>query len=347
MKSNNRYSLMEFLLWNILFMAVAFVWYDNLFKCMDNLTYKESRDKLVRLIILFIVLGISLELKKRRNRFSIFINVVFPYGIYTAVVYWDVKDRYIRIVIGTCIVVFITYSILVLMQRAKKKIRVSQLLKRKVEKIIVAAQKIFATGLAVIICIIAGDVMWNNTIVNTSVEATNYGNTGNTIESNIRTLVKLESNTWKKLSIRERLDVLQVVANVEQNYLGVNDLNVTVREMDDSINGSYDDGKHNIMINFNHIQKDSSWDLVKTVTHEAYHSYEYKLIELYRKVDDNYKKMKIFKNVEEYIYEFDNYNDGSYGIDEYYRQKCEKNAREYSEEAVLDYYEQITDYSEK
>ena len=81
--------------------------------------------------------------------------------------------------------------------------------------------------------------------------------------------------------------------------------------------------------------------MLQTLCHEAYHSYQYCLVEAYRAVDDEEKGLKIFSKAEKYDAEFENYKDAGEDFFEYAAQECERDAREYSEEAVYEYYNRI------
>ena len=97
----------------------------------------------------------------------------------------------------------------------------------------------------------------------------------------------LQEDEWEKLSAQERLDVLQAVANIEQRYLGLpNELNVGVANLDADILGYYTDKTHEIIVSADSLLYDSPWEVLDTICHEAYHSYQYRLVEALNGADE-------------------------------------------------------------
>lgn len=166
------------------------------------------------------------------------------------------------------------------------------------------------------------------------------------LKNNIDTLTQLDDKVWKTLSLQDKLDLMQLVANIEQRYLGTYDLNVEASTMKGCY-GYYDDEKHKIVINLQHLKNDESWQVLDTLAHEAYHAYQHGLVDPYEKADTKQKQLIVFRSVKEYSIEFKNYNSGEDNFEEYYNQKCEEKAREYAKEAVVDYHNKIMQYIEE
>ena len=349
MRTTNTMGIWEFIFNHILYLFIAIIWYKHIFRCLDNFTYKESKMVLTLLIALSIIIGFYIELRKRRNDFSVFVNIMIPYGIYTVLTYFQIKKLTIAIVLCTCSVLSILYALFVLNKRVRHKKKIKKIIKRKIEWIIASTQAIFATGFAIILGIMLIPQITENSLMHAKVEATINEEVDNerSIANNIESLVLLKDDVWKTLSVQKKLDILQMVANIEQRYLGTNELNVESSELEENVNAYYDDRTHKIVINLEHLLNDESWDVVKSVNHEAYHAYQHRLIEVYNEAKDENKKLRVFRNVGDYIKEFSDYNDGLRNFEGYYSQKCEEKARDYSESAVSDYYEKITKYIEE
>lgn len=180
--------------------------------------------------------------------------------------------------------------------------------------------------------------------MNARVKATDsQDQTEETIASNIETLILLDEDAWSILTVQERLDVLQTVANIERYYLGLpNELNVGVANLGKNgetiILASYTDVRHEIIISLSHLLYDSPWDVLDSVCHEAYHSYQCRLVEALNEMSEENQNLKMFSRIRSYAEEIDCYKDGEDSFIDYYSQKCESDARDYAENAVEDYY---------
>ena len=151
-----------------------------------------------------------------------------------------------------------------------------------------------------------------------------------TISNNIMKLSHLYDNTWEILSMEERIDILQTVADIERDFLGLpHDLTVYTASLPNDIAGRYGNYDHGIYVNENCIKNDLPYDLTKTIAHEAHHAFAWCLIAAYEEASEEMKSLVIFENAEKYKEEFDNYNDGAEDIFGYYTQKCESDARDY------------------
>ena len=79
----------------------------------------------------------------------------------------------------------------------------------------------------------------------------------------------------------DRIDVLQTVADIEAAYWGLpHKLTVITSRTAEHILGHYIDQTHTITIDTNHLQQGNSSDILETLTHEAYHAYEYRLADV-------------------------------------------------------------------
>ena len=155
----------------------------------------------------------------------------------------------------------------------------------------------------------------------------------------------LQNEKWIELDVEEKLDVMQTIANIEASYLGLpNELNVSVANLQENRLGSYSDGIRTIYIDLSHLESASAREVLNTCAHEAYHSYQHRLIDAYNSTDENVKNLMLYKKAVTYQAEFENYVDGTQDFDLYYGQSCEADARKYAKSAVEDYYNKIYDY---
>lgn len=201
-------------------------------------------------------------------------------------------------------------------------------------------------GLALIMILSGVNILFGSTIMKSTVNtATQTNLSEQSLANNIEIIALLQDDTWCSLSAQERLNVLQTVANVEQRYLGLsNELNVGAANLREGVMGYYSDNTHEIVIDIDSLLNDSSWEVLDTVCHEAYHSYQHRMVDAFNDADENSKSLKIFHKASYYANEFNNYISGDEDFCGYYYQDCESDARDYAEDAVYDYYWRINEY---
>lgn len=165
------------------------------------------------------------------------------------------------------------------------------------------------------------------------------------LSNNMETIARLREDAWGSLTVQERLDVLQTVANIEQRYLGLpNELNIGAANLDDGILGYYADQTHEIVLDMDSLLHGTSEEMLDTVCHEAYHSYQYRMADAFNEADESSKNLKMFRKANSYAREFENYVNGEKDFCGYYDQDCESDARDYAEDAVEDYCRRINEY---
>lgn len=156
---------------------------------------------------------------------------------------------------------------------------------------------------------------------------------------------RLDEDTWVQLSSREKLDVLQTVANIEARYFGLpHALNVISGNLEHNILACYNDQMHLITIDLHHLEYDSARSVLKSLCHEARHAYQHRLCDVYDGAAETQKTLLLFRSVQCFQQEFSNYVEGSDDPTGYYTQQCETDARAYADEATADYYARIHAY---
>ena len=167
----------------------------------------------------------------------------------------------------------------------------------------------------------------------------------NTIESNIETLALLQDDTWSSLSMTDRIDVLQTIADIEAAYWGLpHKLTVITSHTSENVLGHYIDHTHTITIGTDLLQHGSSRDILETLTHEAYHAYEYRLADVYEDVPDDLKNLRLLNRAKVYSEELNNYTNSEDDLIGYLFQIVEFDSEAYSMAAVERYYDAINTY---
>lgn len=277
------------------------------------------------------------------------VNLLIPYGIYTVLVYFKIRTGFIVTVLRIVLLISVLYTACILGRKIKNRRRYRVIVKRRIERAITSVQIIFAGGMAVIMLAFGVNIFSGSVIMRASTgKELAPPSDSQSISDNIDTVLRLQEEVWAGLSVQERLNVLQTVANIERSYLGIpNELNVGAANLREELLGSYNDNMHEIVISMDSLLNDPVYEVLDTVCHEAYHSYQHRLIDVYNDADAQTRNLRMFRRINDYAEEFDDYQDGYEDFCSYYSQECESDAREYAESAVYDYYEKIQKYLEE
>lgn len=348
MKDRSTMGKIEYVAESIFWGLISMIWYKNiLFRCLPNLTYETSRLVLWGMLVASVVVCSGWFFRKKRTGWSVFVSLLFPYGIYTSGAYWRTLQNRIVIVLLISTVLSLLYGILVMTRRVNRR-SIKRVIAKRIRRCISATVAIFSASMAVIMVPLLLQSAFGVTLFKSSIEA----NTGTkaeeqTISNNIDTVLKLQEEEWCSLSTKDKLDVLQCVANIEAHYLGIsNELNVGAANMPEYTLACYSDSSHTIYINLEHLENDPVDEVLNSCCHEAYHSYQHRLVDAYNEASEEVQKLRIYRNTVHYVDEFGAYVNGYEDFCSYYSQQCEKDARTYAEDAVEDYYSRINEYLE-
>jgi len=338
-------AIKEYIRFNIFYTFIGMIWYQyTLFKKVAGLSLMESRVLLWIMVALALFLGIYVGIRSGcLSGASMFANVVTPFGLYCAISYFSINTKLIIGILVGATSLSALYVFLVFIRKIKCRHRKKKIIKRRIQKAFAGCRIIFSGSFTVIILYIGSNLLFGSSVVQASVEAKNYtSGSEHSMEVSLETLLCLQPERWDDLTVQDRVDVLQTIANIEAWYLGIpNELNIGVRNLPEGTSGYYRDSTHEIVISTDHLLYGDVEELLDTVCHEAYHCYEHRLVEVYGGAEERLKSLRIFKNTDSYMQEFNNYINGKEDYSAYYSQICEQDAREYAENAVAEYYEYI------
>lgn len=350
MKDRSTMGTTEYIVESIFWGLIIMIWYNNvLFRCLPNVTYATSKIVLWLMMVVSVSAGSGLFFRKKRTGWSVCISLLLPYGLYTVGSYWKTLQRRIVIVLLVSTVLSLLIGILVMTRRINQKRSAKRVIAKRLCKCIAMTGNIFTVAMAIIMVPLLLQGAFGMTLFKPGVKAEiGIEIEKQTISGNIDTLLKLQEEDWFSLSTKDKLNVLQCVANIEANYLGIsNELNVGASNLPEYTLACYSDDSHTIYINLEHLENDSAVEVLNSCCHEAYHSYQYRLIDAYNETPEEIQKLRIYSNVALYVDEFATYADGYEDFFSYYSQQCEKDARKYAEDAVDDYYSKINEYLEE
>ena len=165
-----------------------------------------------------------------------------------------------------------------------------------------------------------------------------------TLENSLDTLILMEQETWAGLSENEKIAVLQKIADIEQVYLGLPDkMTVKSAELSEGILAEYMDSDRSINVDRENLLQISSYTLCEAILHEAYHSLEFRMVDVYDDADEKLKQLPYMRTAAAYKDEFNNYISCNKDRDGYWNQTCEIDSFEYAAERVESYISLITD----
>lgn len=347
MKKNNTYSKAGFVWAHIFWTAVSMIWYKHiLFRCLDRTSLSSSKITLWLLITGICAFAIMLEFCDHRNGISIFANLTIAYGAYTALAYFQAKGTLIAVVLIIALILSLSFSALVLFRRFPRHRKLHSVVWKRVTHSLCFSRFAFTGAFLVLFVALGFRAVWGESLFHASVQPASMDQVSQqTISNNIETVLQLQEDEWQKLSVDGKLNVLQVVANIEQRYLGI-PFGVTVgaANLGEDELGTYNDRTHEITIDLDCLLNEQARECLVVVCHEAYHCYQHCVVSVYNELDSKDKQLLLFYPAEVYTKEFQNYQDGSDDILGYYLQRCEIDARAYGDSAADDYYAKIDSY---
>ena len=125
-------------------------------------------------------------------------------------------------------------------------------------------------------------------------------------------------------------------------------MTVTTEKLEGNDLAKYSDAEKTVTIDTDYLMNASARELTETAFHEARHSYQHAVFNLYRQLKDDPASQIILADIldegEKYAECFATYKED--GLD-YYMQYVEEECRAYSEDAYADYVRRITEIEEE
>lgn len=340
MKKLNTLDAREFLtehFWNIF---IFWIWYRNrIFRCIGQCSMAQSMGILIAILLFFVIFGLLYHRKNQRNRWMALIDTGAGFGLYTVLAYMSIKKNLILVSLLAAVLVSLYFIISIFKEPEKAGYLKQKTSGQKVFRSIRASVNIFNVSLTFIVLALFLRSFYSSSLLKPSVSAENGAkSTQYTPVSCMDTLLLLFEDEWEALSVDEKMDVLQTVANIECQSFGLpHELNVGTANLSPEEYGSYSDSTHEIILNLDHVMNSPSFEMVRTVTHEAHHAYAWCLVDVYEHSPDYLRSLYFMERASVYKEEFNNYDDGEKDFEGYYFQQCERDAREYADSEVTRY----------
>ena len=136
-------------------------------------------------------------------------------------------------------------------------------------------------------------------IISSTIEATNNADTkdNSLIKAHLKELIPLIDGTYSELSLAERLDIFQIIVNIECTYFG-SSISVPVKARPISTEAGttyayYNNEAETIYLNESVFNDIDAEDALYIVLHEVYHVYQHEQKKLYESVPDKLKDLSL------------------------------------------------------
>ena len=320
------------------------------FKTIRGLSLSQSNWVFWGIWVLCLLAGLLFTPKVKRSDLSVFATINTPIAIYLVFSYFHIYKTALIVglsIIGTALSFYIILVIITNIGDIWHGKYKGRLVKFFVG-FLHTSRMIVSLGLSMVFVVFYLNLFFGQPLMDSITVATDPKVNNQKISGNIDTILLLQEDEWERLSVQERLNVLQTVANIEATYLGLpHELNVVVDILEETTSGHYNDRTHTIAVNADYVAEESAHDLVETIAHEAYHAYEHRLVDLHNNVSSQERNLLIFDRISEYKDNFENYINGDEDLYGYITQAVETDSIKYALTAVIDYYTAIEDYLEE
>ena len=311
-----------------------------LFRCLPGWTLSRTNALFFGLLVLGVLVGNGILFRWQRTPWTATVSVLIPLGIFGAVCYAQVFPLLIRFSLLTALGLSAAYTCFLLCQKIPRKKRHyrRKILCNRLYRCLWVSLSLLAVSLSVVMAVLLANCLFNFSVLSASVKP--ISGTGEMDQRpDVEALPLLQEEQWQTLSARERLNVLQKVANTEAVYFGLpHELNVTAGNLEEDTCGTYRDDTHTICISLDYLMEESPREVLRTLYHESYHAFEHRMVDHYNALSPEEQKLLLYQQVAVYAREFQNYQDGTESFEGYYRQTCERDSRTYADSAVAVFY---------
>ena len=329
---------------NLLFWSImGMFWYRTmLFRPALALSSQRSRALLWLLVLELVVIGHQLSQRTRRTGLNVALTVLFPFEVYTLLAYGPYFPVLAGTTVGAGLLLSAGYALWVYRSPIRRPEERWTILLRRTAAVLLGGRSILAVCTLVVMGAAVASALRGGVVIRPDQRAQDSIHGGeDTISNHIEEVCKLNSDTWETMSLEERMDLLQTIANIERNFLGVDhELPLGAGEMEEGTLGKYNPVTNQIVLSLDHLAEDDVFGVLDTVLHECYHAYQHSLVDLYGQSPERYRDLQLFDEAREYAEEMADYQSGE-DFTAYYTQRMERDARVYAAAGVNDYKDRI------
>jgi len=308
---------------------------------LKDMTVSRSIWILLIMTLVSIVTGTVLTFKKRRSTVSVLTNCLGPLVLYFMIAYWAFYRKELLtalLVIGVLTVAYVTLVLVNYFRARPASVSFGVCLR----SCLLSCRTIVTFGLALTLVILCGRVLLGLPAVESGEKAVipaedAYPGRLKLVQANLDDILLLEEESWEKMNVSQRLDLLKVLADMETAYHGIDPVRLCADPLAQNILGHYDYRARTVTVNLLYLKEMDARTMAETVFHECYHAYQHDLVDIYLATDPEYRDVRFFDAVSHYAEEFAEYIDVDEDPEGYRTQRCEWDSDEYAYDAIEDY----------
>lgn len=345
----NSLTIKEYILCSLFCSITAYIWYRNLFYTnIRGCSTGKSHIVLGGIIIATFVINIFISGKWARNEKSIVATTLFPFGLYAFITFSQYLSKTFMVIVFITGFVSVSYVLFIFSRRIVNVNNKKKYLKARARRSYIGVRSILAFGsIAIVVCTFAKANMSDGLVSSKEIQGTAVYGDEYAMSANMDKFLLLPDEEWKKLSVEQKVTVLQAVLNCEGRYLGLNKkLTLYSSKLQEGTLGYYNYVDGIVQIDIDQLSGESR-DAVETICHEAFHAAQHQYADIYDQLDESDKNSYFMLDAATYSHELKNYENGDRDMYAYASQKCEQEARYYGLSSSQQIYERIDDYLEK
>ncbi len=161
---------------------------------------------------------------------------------------------------------------------------------------------------------------------------------------------QLEDGHFQSLNTEQKLGVLQRICDYECVItFGCESVQLYVLDIEnEKTDGYYNPKQQSITIDIDHLDEDTTYEVVSTLLHEVRHHWQWNMANAYASVAPflNREQMELhpFREACAYYENFKDYHEAENGYEAYYSQSLEQDARDWSDDRIYWYATYIFDW---
>lgn len=332
---------------NMIYGNIIFLWiyYITIFSAMKGFSELQSFILLIVAIFMGALLDLLLLGRYARNWRNIVITIPLVPGAYTIYTYLYYRSDWCKKVLCVAGMFWGCYVIVLFVRRIKEKADCRRIILSRMRRAYWGAKYVGALVCTMVIIIALIDTCISHRRLGCvfGIEATAY-NDEDSLAANMEQVLKMQPEEYSKLTVDEKVELLQVMADIQGRYLGL-DRRVTVKtsSLENDRLGYYRDSTAVIQIDTEHLSDDPQ-SVLETLYHEMFHAAQHQYAHIYDQVSEENKKSYFLMDAEIYAEEIKNYENGENDILEYYAQKLEQDARAHGIIDAQQVYDRIEEY---
>lgn len=139
-----------------------------------------------------------------------------------------------------------------------------------------------------------------------------------------------KSDLWESYSPQEKITELQYLCDYEAQKLGIPSVKISTKKLNSYVLGSHISESEEIIIDLEHLEDDTSENVVSTCLHEIYHSYQAYVVKNID-WDSELAKSEFCREAALWKDNLSNYTSGLWDYDTYKKQPLEIDAKNFAE----------------